>query len=586
MLKVWNVSLICVTFFLTIFGTFLTRSGMIASVHSFAQSDIGKYFVVYMGIILATSAGLIVWRLPQLRSEGRIESAISREAVFVINNWALLGIATFIAVATVFPKISELWSEPVTVGPVFYNRWVVPAGLVVFALMGAGPLFGYRKTSQKALWRGFLAPSIVMVVTMLAHLVIGRSIGFPAMITSDSIYPGALGVILGGLGSILPLISIGLCSFNLAVIVQEYVRGVQARRATNPDEGVATALARIVSRGRRRYGGYIVHAGIALMFLGFTGKSWGVDKETSLQAGESYEVERYRLTYTAPRMEVDPGKRMVFADVSVALKDGTPIGTMSPAKFIYRKMPEQPTSEVAMLHTLRDDIYLVIGVVNPQTKVATFQIHINPLVSWIWVGLIVLILGSVISMWPDALLGEVGVWSYARAVGSATGSIMFGVILAATPSRAHAQASSLHAGTVELTSPEEREVFPMLLCQCGACARLPLDSCVCSTAEEERAHIRTMLESHTPKQAIFDDYVARYGTASLAVPPNRGKLKSIWLVPLGVVTVAGLGAVFLVRKWRRTGDEPAVARATGDLPRKSEDEYDRKLDEELRRLDD
>jgi cytochrome c-type biogenesis protein CcmH/NrfF len=188
-------------------------------------------------------------------------------------------------------------------------------------------------------------------------------------------------------------------------------------------------------------------------------------------------------------------------------------------------------------------------------------------------------------MWPDVALGEVGVWSYARALGSATGSIMIGVIIAATPARAHAQdASSLHAGTVELHSQAEREIFPMLLCQCGACARLPLDSCVCSTAEEERAHIRTMIDSGTPKDAIFDDYVARFGTASLAVPPNRGKLKSIWLVPLGVVSVAGLGAVFLVRKWRRTGETPALAQ--GDAPRRGEDEYDRKLDEELRRLDD
>jgi cytochrome c-type biogenesis protein CcmF len=580
MLKVWNVALVCVTFFLTIFGTFLTRSGMIASVHSFAQSDIGKYFVVYMGLILAASAGLIVWRLPRLRAEGRIETVISREAVFVFNNWALLGIATFIAVATVFPKISELWAEPVTVGPAFYNRWVVPAGLAVFALMGAGPLFGYRKTSRDALIQAFKLPLLVTVVASAAHLALGRAVGFPAIVPSPEIYPGVLGVILRALGSVLPLISTALCAFNFAVIIQEFVRGVQARRASRQDESVPGALFRLVSKGRRRYGGYVVHAGIALMFVGFTGKAWGVDKETALRPGETFVVDSYRFTYQGSRMEVDPSKRMVFADLKVDRVDGGSLGVASPAKFIYRKMPEQPTSEVAMLHTLRDDIYLVLGSANPQTKVATFQIHINPLVSYIWFGLIVVIFGSAICLWPDLALGESGAWAYARAAGSFTASLFFALLLASTPARAFAQgSSSLHAGTVEMRSAQEREVFPMLLCQCGACARLPLDNCVCSTAEEERAHIRAMMASGSTNQQIFDDYVARHGTAALAVPPNKGKLSAIWAVPVLGVVMAGVGVVMLLRRWRSAGE--AAAPAGVGAP----DDYDRKLDEELERLD-
>src|SRR5262245_48492553 len=155
MLKVWNVFLICLTFFLTIFGTFLTRAGIISSVHAFAQSDIGKYFVWFMGLIAATCIGLVVWRLPRLRSKSEIESVASREAMFVINNWALLGGATFIFVATLFPKLSELWGESVTVGPPFFNRWMAPIGLVIFALMGLAPLFGWRMTSPDALKKAF-----------------------------------------------------------------------------------------------------------------------------------------------------------------------------------------------------------------------------------------------------------------------------------------------------------------------------------------------------------------------------------------------------------------------------------------------
>lgn len=584
MLKIWNIVLICITFFLTIFGTFLTRSGMIVSVHSFAQSDIGQYFVVYMGLILAASAGLIVWRLPLLRAEGRIESLASREAAFVFNNWALLGIATFISIATVFPKISELWAEPVTVGPAFYNRWVVPAGLAVFALMGAGPLFGYRKTSREALIKAFRGPLLFTTIVAILHLALGKALGFPAIVTSPEIYPGFLGAMLRVLGSVLPLISTILCAFNLAVITQEFYRGISARRASRKDENLLESLFRLVGKGRRRYGGYVVHAGIALMFVGFTGKAWGVDKETALHPNETIVVDNYRLTYKGSRMEVDPGKRMVFADIQVDRVGGGSLGTASPAKFIYRKMPEQPTSEVAMLHTLRDDIYLVLGSANPQTHVATFQIHINPLVSYIWLGLIIVIFGSAICLWPDLELGESRAWAYAKAAGSLTTSVFLALMIAATPARAFAQSSSLHAGTVEMHSTQEREVFPMLLCQCGACARLPLDNCICSTAEEERRHIREMMVSGSTNQQIFDDYVSRYGTAALAVPPNKGKLSAIWLVPVTGVLMAGVGVTILLRRWLRAG-VPAPALAGGAMEK---DDYDRRLDaelEELERLD-
>ncbi len=585
MLKVWNVALVCTTFFLTIFGTFLTRSGMIASVHSFAQSDIGKYFVVYMALLVGASAGLIVWRLPKLRAEGTIESLVSREAAYVFNNWALLGIATFIAVATVFPKVSELWSEPVTVGPSFYNRWVVPAGLAVFALMGAGPLFGYRKTSRSALLKAFKAPLAVMVLAAVVHLVAGKWLGFPAIVSTPAIYPGVLGTLLQGLNATLPLVSSMLCAFNFAVIGQEFLRGVQARRSSQKDESVLTALTRLVSKNKRRYGGYIVHAGVALMFVGFTGKAWGVDHEAALHPGETHVVEGYRITYKGSRMEVDPGKRMVFADMQVDRTNGSPVGVASPAKFIYRKMAEQPTSEVAMIHTWRDDIYLVLGMANPQTKVATFQIHINPLVSYIWLGLIIVILGATVGLWPELVLGESGAWAYGRAAVSLAGSVMLALVIAATPGRAYAQAtSSLHAGTVEMHSDQEREVFPMLLCQCGGCARLPLDGCICSTAEEERTRVRTMMASGTTKQAIFDDYVSRYGTAALAVPPNRGKLSAIWLVPVLGVLMTGVGVVMLLRRWKATGDRTQAATAGAPASALSAED-ERRLDEELERLD-
>ena len=583
MLKVWNVVLVMTTFMLTIFGTFLTRSGMIASVHSFAQSDIGKYFVGYMGVVIGACLGLIVWRLPRLRSEGRIESALSREAVFVVNNWALLGMMTFILVATVFPKISELWGEQVTVGPPFFNRWLVPPGLAVFALMGAGPLFGWRKTSESALYRAFVIPVAVMIAMAGLHLAFGGRLGFPAIVESAPIYPGVLGVVLQKIGSAVPLVGVSLCAFNTAVIIQEFSRGAAARRRTNPEEGFFTSVVRLVSKSRRRYGGYTVHFGIVVMFLGFTGKSWDVDREASLTPGQSLDVAGYNIKYEGPRMEVDPSKRMVFADVTVSQLDGKKLGNLSPAKFIYRKMPESPTTEVAMMHSLRDDVYVVVGTVNPTTKVASFHFHVNALVSWIWVGVVVLVLGAVTAMWPEVTFAEAGVWGYARAFGAATFSVLLGVALAATPGRAFAQqSSSLHAGSVEMHTPAEREIFPMMLCQCGDCARLPLSNCVCNVAENERAAVRDQLAAGRSRDQILESYVAKHGTGSLSVPPNTGKLRTIYLLPGAIAVFGALGAFFLLRRWKAAGGGAQLAPAGGPPLR---DEYDRKLDEELDKLD-
>jgi cytochrome c-type biogenesis protein CcmF len=588
MLKVWNVVLLMLTFILTIFGTFLTRSGMIASVHSFAQSNIGTYFLYYIGFLIAFCVGVLVWRLPMLRSMGKIETVASREAVFVVNNWALLGMMSFIAIATVFPKLSELWwKQPLTVGPPFYNRWLVPAGLVVFALMGAGPLFGWRKTTHKSLLRAFTMPTIVLVIVATTHLLVGSKIGFPAIVANDPIYPGILGVILQKIGSTLPVLCVSLCAFNTAVIVQEFKQGIVARQRNTENENIFSSLFRLITKNRRRYGGYIVHFGVALMFLGFCGKSWEINKETSLSPHETFQVGSYKLTYEGSRMEVDQTKRMLFTDFTVKNLKGDTVGKVSPAKFIYMRTPESPTTEVAMMHTISNDLYAVVGSVNPETKIGTFQFHVNPLVSWVWLGVIVMVLGSVTAMWPDISLQEAGVWKYARAMGGVTTSILLSLAIAMTPARAYAQSSSLHAGTVEMHTPLEREIFGMLLCRCGTCARLPLSNCICSSAEQERATIRQDIASGVDKDQIFANYIAKYGTDSVSVPPNQGKFKTIWAVPLAIISLSGLGAVFMLRRWKNNNSSDLSPKEPKKVekPSAADEELDRRLDEELRELD-
>ena len=259
MLKVWNVFLICATFWLTIFGTFLTRSGLIASVHSFAQSGIGIFFVYYMGFILAVSAALVFYRMPRLRSEGSFESVLSREVMFLLNNWGFLSLMLFIAVATTWPRISEwLLDQKSTLGPTFYNAWLPPVALLVFALMGVAPLLGWRKTSPELFRKSFRWPLIATGAVAVLHLALGNRLGYPPFVKADPIYAGWLGEGLAALSGKLPFVTVALCAFNVAVVVQEFGRGVAARQK-HGTENLFASLFNLMAKSRRRYGGYIVH---------------------------------------------------------------------------------------------------------------------------------------------------------------------------------------------------------------------------------------------------------------------------------------------------------------------------------------
>jgi cytochrome c-type biogenesis protein CcmF len=465
MLKVWNVVLICITFFLTIFGTFLTRAGIITSVHSFAQSDIGQYFVWFMGLIIATSVGLLVWRMPLLRAKAQIEAVASREAMFLLNNWALLGGATFILVATMFPKIAELWGEKAVVGPPFFNLWMAPIGLMIFALMGLAPLFGWRATSKDALKKAFRIPLAVLFSTYALHLAFGKSLGYPAIVEKDAVYSGLAGVVIQKMSAVLPGIGVALVAFNLAVIVQEFARGVGARRRSAEKKGetesVLVALVRLVDKNRRRYGGYIVHVGICSLFVGFIGGAWVQEKEAALMPGERTSIGNYELRYDGSRMcpgnprctpdeQADVAKRMVFAELTV-FKDGRELTKLTPAKFIYTRRPESPTTEVAIHKTPREDLYTILGTVDSQSKRATFEIHVNPFVSWLLIGLLVLMSGALISLWPDFERQESAGWAYLRTGAGVATTLMLSIWLAWTPSTALAtQRPRVDAGVIDV----------------------------------------------------------------------------------------------------------------------------------------
>lgn len=373
MLRVWNMAMILGTYTLCIFGTFITRSGVISSVHSFARSDIAPWFVGYLILLVGGSAALLKWRLPLLRNKNHFESVVSRESAFLINNLLFLGALLAVFWGTVFPMIYEaFYGEKATVAEPWFNPRMIPIGLLLLLLTGIGPLVAWRKTSWNLLKKIFLKPVAVSLV--------------------------GLGVMLFfGVRHIYALISLTLCIFVTATIVAEFHRGARARMRTNAESYFA-ALYNLVQKNKRRYGGYVVHFGIVVMFLGFTGKAFDAEKEAHLKIGESMQIRNYTLTYLDLQTLEDPNKIVWQAKMDVYV-DGKKVKTIYPNKHFY-KVQEQPTTEVVLRSTLKEDLYVVLAQPN-QDNSAIFKVFINPLVNLVWGAGLIVTLGTIIILLPD-----------------------------------------------------------------------------------------------------------------------------------------------------------------------------------------
>ncbi|MCX6539141.1 MAG: heme lyase CcmF/NrfE family subunit [Acidobacteria bacterium] len=376
MLKVWNVTLVITTFFLTIFGTFMTRSGVVQSVHAFGEDRaLAWMFSIFMVAILLFSFGWVIHRLPMLRPRYDMDSWISREAAFVANNWILLIAAVLVLFGTMFPTMSEaLTGNRLTVGPLFFNKWMMPLGLVLLALTGVAPLLAWRRSTLSNLRESFVWP------VLFGILVSGTLV--------------ALGVRVWSSG-----ICFALAAFVTATITQEFVRGARVRKnATGTD--LLTATIGLVMRERRRYGGYIVHLGIVLMFLGFAGEGFKMDAQVLLKQGEEATLGHYTVRNMGVKVTDDGQKQMVTGQVAVS-EDGKSVGTLYPARWFYRKHEEQPTTDVAIRRAIAEDLYLVMPAYELKDQSMSLQVVINPLVSWIWMGFGILVLGTGIALLPE-----------------------------------------------------------------------------------------------------------------------------------------------------------------------------------------
>jgi len=379
MLKVWNMILIIITFTLCIFGTFLTRSGVMSSVHSFTASSLGPIFLGFVFFILVVSFGLMSRRMQLLRSKKRIESFSSRESGFLFNNVVFIVMCFAVLWGTLFPVISEaVRGTKITVGAPFFNQINIPIGLVLLCLTGIGPLLVWRKTSKQSFIRNFTTPVIVGLVMALV-LYITNIRGYV-------------------------LISFSLSVFVLTTISLEFARGIRSR-ITVHKENPLTAFWRLLRKNRSRYGGYIVHVGIVFMFIGFTGHAFDSEKEFGLKKDETNHLSGYTFVLQNIREEERPNHYAWIADLHVSDASGKEIVLLHPEKRIYfHRNPDperrQPHSELDIYSTMKQDIYSIFNSVDLENGVAYLKIMINPLVNWVWFGGFIFVLGTLVALWP------------------------------------------------------------------------------------------------------------------------------------------------------------------------------------------
>ncbi len=376
MLKTWNLILIGLTYTLCLLGTFLTRSGIVQSVHAFAQTPLFQsVFLGYMLLSALIFFAMLWVRRNEIRSPNRLESMISREASFLLNNWVFVALLAMVFWGTLFPVFSELFvGRRIAVGPKYFNLLGGMLAIPLLLLTGLGPLIAWRKASVSNLRNQFTWPVLVGVITAAAvWTVVGDRLTFYAL----SMW--------------------SLCAFVTATIVQEYARAIRAR-VRKGEENAFQAFAALMGKNQQRYGGYIVHFGVVLIMVGTAGSVLNQEQLKNLSPGNEVRFREYRLEYLTA--DPIPAQHYGGAVARLALYRGDePMGVMTPEKRMYW-LEQQPASIPSVYSTLREDLYVILTSIEHDGS-ATFKIYRNPLVNWIWIGSYVFVLGSVLVMWPQ-----------------------------------------------------------------------------------------------------------------------------------------------------------------------------------------
>jgi cytochrome c-type biogenesis protein CcmF len=369
MFKVWNVVLILLTYVLALFGTFLTRSGILSSIHTFTESTTGKWFLPFLGFMLIGGLAVVVTRGDQLRSENRFDSLLSRESAFLLNNVLFLAAAFTVLWGTMYPIVAEAFSGVrLSVGPPFFNSVFLPVGLAIVGLTGIGPLISWRRMSKGALMRIIRIPLLAgAAVTVLLAAMGTRSTG--------------------------ALLAFGLCTFTATAITGEFVRGSRVYRARGARW--RDAIGQTLMRNRRRYGGYVVHLGVLLIVLGLAGATFRSESQALVPVGDSMEIGDYTLVYRGLDRGSTSEKEINAAQVDV-FRGGRQITTLRP-QLNFHFAQSQRQSEVAIRTTPIEDLYVVVTSLD-RDGAAGLRAFVNPLTWWIWAGAAVMLLGMAVIM--------------------------------------------------------------------------------------------------------------------------------------------------------------------------------------------
>jgi len=373
MLKVWNMSLIIVSYALTLFGTFLVRSGVLTSVHSFADSNLGLYFLIFMGVAVIGALYVLMSRYHLItRNAGEFQSFVSKESSFLINNVLLVGAAFAVFWGTIFPLVSEaVRGTKVTVGIPFYNAVISPILLSMLFVMAICPLIAWQRSTLKNLKKNFLIPAIISLVAMVLMVTLGMQKAWAIM-------------------------GYGVIVFLFITHYLEFQRGVRARRKMT-GESPPVALYRLMIRNRRRYGGYLVHFGIAFIAMGIIGsQNYDLEMMKTLEIGKSMEIKDYKLTYEKLAEKSEGINDIVYADMFV-YKNGKPLGIYRPEKVFYGNWQE-PSTEAALVSSMKEDLYIVLSSWEQDGR-ATFVVKVNPMINWMWFGSFLIVIGSLFAVW-------------------------------------------------------------------------------------------------------------------------------------------------------------------------------------------
>ena len=374
------------TFTLTIFGTYLTRSGIISSIHAFAATDLGIWFFGFIIFILISNIIILLNKRNILVSQNKLESLISRESGFVYNNVVFISICATILWGTMYPLISEYFiGIQITLGPEYFNKIILPFGIILLILTGIGPLLGWRKTSIKSLKKNLLIPLSISIILC------------------------SLWAFIYNINSLFPIIFSVLVLFVFIIILTEFFRAISARNRMH-NEKIYYAFKMLFKKNRTRYGGYIVHLGIIIMITGFIGKSFDKQADISMKLNEEIKLKNYNIKYKKYWIEnsnFENRSNHIAKIISIDIyKNEKFFTTLNPEKRFYIDQNNQPHSEVALKSTLFEDFYVVLGDVDMSSGLATIKVKINPMVTWVWIGSVFLFIGVVICLNPKLLVSK------------------------------------------------------------------------------------------------------------------------------------------------------------------------------------